>query len=1000
MAGSALTSAIRAPWHHASFAQFLDERLPRLLEARLPLASYHVEPTDIGSCDLHVALTSGTGIVTVAYHALPRPDEEGIFTFDGKRRVVVPVASRADLGPAAIRCVGEQLYDFLEQRVGTAPADLTWDEALLRAWLPLDGWMRAFLGQRGEPLDETNWLARQTHLRRLRMPRGAEDLTPGHFGRTCPFETPENPNIGRLLTIAVGAEIRDGRLIVVDDRPEAALGLSAAAVPFLEHSEVPRLTMGVNMMRQWLPPPDPEPALVRTGLEPETAQFWCGRSLLTAYISWGEASFEDQLVISASCARRLAYPCPIEPGDKLSNRHGSKGVVSRILPDDEMPHLADGSPVEIVYNMFGLPSRMNFGQLREAVMGRIARTEGTPVCVPPFQAPDDTALRERLRQAGLPESGMETLTQGREGEPLARPSTVGWVYWGRLAQVARRALFAAVDGTRTQRLGEAEYFQLRDAGAVATIRDFFNSPSLPVASPAPQFADLVRRLEVAGVRVTSESDRLVFGFAPPADEAEEGILRLACPVRHPWLYERSLSAVGVFPAPPEYAALERANTAMERLLASHAPASLTQRAFAELEACTGAFLDALLTPSHLRFRARVLAVGRAVIAAGLDQSADQVGLPDEIAWTLFGPLLLREVGDEAEVGARGPRAAEALDAIMARSWVLGFNGRSHTTRSFLALRPRRIPGRVVRIHPLVCSLWDVDFDGDEATILLPTSEAAQRELGERLSPSGALARDPGLIQSLRPMQDALWGLASQSLADEGQASLAELAGLDIAGPDGFVTKGSLVQALRTLLDRDGVNAALEAADRLMRRGFEEVRASGASLSPFFGATLPRPPAPPDANAAAWDAYTEKLGDHIAARTDYLEHDLGPQVLAVKSGARATIRQLVCIAGSRGTLQDVHGRPLPIRHGWREGLTPEEMFAVAVATRRALVRWHEEWRRLRDEVRHDSLPRGFHVLARAMRARRPGIVFAHAAATGELDPLTDLDSRLFVGLPDR
>jgi hypothetical protein len=70
----------------------------------------------------------------------------------------------------------------------------------------------------------------------------------------------------------------------------------------------------------------------------------------------------------------------------------------------------------------------------------------------------------------------------------------------------------------------------------------------------------------------------------------------------------------------------------------------------------------------------------------------------------------------------------------------------------------------------------------------------------------------------------------------------------------------------------------------------------------------------------------------------------------------------------------------------------------VATRKALARWHQEWRQMRDEVRPDSLPRGFHVLARAMRARRPGIVFAHAAATGEADPLTDLDSRLFVGLP--
>ena len=102
-------------------------------------------------------------------------------------------------------------------------------------------------------------------------------------------------------------------------------------------------------------------------------------------------------MISESCAARLNFPYAVEPGDKISNRHGTKGVISRILPDDEMPHLADGTPVELVFSFGALHGRMNFGQIREAVMGRIAQTEGEIAIVPPFQAPNADQLRERLR---------------------------------------------------------------------------------------------------------------------------------------------------------------------------------------------------------------------------------------------------------------------------------------------------------------------------------------------------------------------------------------------------------------------------------------------------------------------------------------------------------------------------------------------------------------------------------------------------------------------------
>src|SRR5207245_2223867 len=112
------------------------------------------------------------------------------------------------------------------------------------------------------------------HLRRIVIPNRMRVITPGQFGRTCPIETPEGPNIGKFLVLAMGASIEDGRIVIRDGRPEAGLGMAASCVPLLEHNDTCRLLMGTNMMRQWLTPPEPEPALVQTGLEPELPGFW------------------------------------------------------------------------------------------------------------------------------------------------------------------------------------------------------------------------------------------------------------------------------------------------------------------------------------------------------------------------------------------------------------------------------------------------------------------------------------------------------------------------------------------------------------------------------------------------------------------------------------------------------------------------------------------------------------------------------------------------------
>ena len=115
---------------------------------------------------------------------------------------MLPLADRDDLAEARIACLGDRLSTFIDARLGQVPQDTSLDGSLLRTLAPLGDWFQAFLASTGERLDNTNWLSRAAHLHRLLVPGRREVFTPAHFGRTCPFETPEGPNIGRVLTIS------------------------------------------------------------------------------------------------------------------------------------------------------------------------------------------------------------------------------------------------------------------------------------------------------------------------------------------------------------------------------------------------------------------------------------------------------------------------------------------------------------------------------------------------------------------------------------------------------------------------------------------------------------------------------------------------------------------------------------------------------------------------------------------------------------------------------
>jgi len=1024
---------VATPWHKRSYDRFLQERLPALLSERLPLVSYAALPSGTHHCEIHLSLASGrNGEVELTYSGIPQPDEEGTFELEGDPYVVVPTASHEALNEAEIRCAGEQLYAYLEARLGQAPADLTWDATLAQAWLPLEAWVSAFLTATAQRLDTTNWISRHTHRRRLIVLQHERVIAPGQVGLVCPFELPEGPNMGRVFTVAVGAEIRDGRLVAVDERPEARLGISASLIPLLEHDDPNRILMGANMMRQAIVPPDAEPALVQTGNEPDVPSSWTGRNLLTAFISWGADTTADGIVISESCARRLDYPYPAEPGDKLANRHGTKGVVSRVLPDDEMPHLPDGTPVELIYNFSGLHVRMNYGQVREALLGRIAKTEGQPAIAPPFGAPSGAALRARMAAAGLPASGMETLTLGADGPPLARPSLVGWVYWNRLAHLAEPKLqVSAEEGRQLQ--GVLECQALLDVGAYENLREALNTraarrangdalvaqliagPIEQAGPPTPMFAELIRRLRVAGIEAALEEGKVTYRFVSP----EGGAVRLARPLPHPWLRERELMAIGsseAIEADERYIAgiiypqdrvgtlgalgaarahVVEANERLARMLSSEAPERLVEGAVAGLDVRVKGFFDLLLPPQQMRFFERQLFSGRAVLAPGSGLQLDQVGLPEQMAWTLFGPLVVRELGSEGAVAARGEDAARVLDAVMARSWVIVHRAPVLSPTALLAFHPVRDPSPAIRLHPLACKLLDADFDGDQAAIYLPLTEAAQTEAGERLSVAGHLARDPSLVEALLPPPEALWGLASLGLEEGGLDEIDVLAESAVGAPNGVVNERTLGEALRAVLEREGVDALLAAAQRLMVRGLEAAQTSGASMSPFLGENVALPPQPDMKDVEAWRAYIEELTAMLLSRRDYQEPDLGPQLLAIQIRERGR-SHLVALIGPK-VLTDIEGKPVIARHSSVEGLAPAELYTWIVGARQGLARYLQRWETMSAEIARRASP-AFTVLARARRAEHPGIVFARAAAAGEVDPLSDVESRLLVGLP--
>ena len=203
----------------------------------------------------------------------------------------------------------------------------------------------------------------------------------------------------------------------------------------------------------------------------------------------------------------IAQKRKISEGDKMAGRHGNKGVISKILPMEDMPFLPDGTPVEIVLNPLGVPSRMNIGQVLETHLGWAAKTLGFHVASPVFNGATETEVLETLSKAELPSSGKTRLFDGRTGEPFDKSVTVGYVYMLKLAHLVDDKIHARSTGPYSlvtqqplggkaqfggQRFGEMEVWALEAYGAAYTLQELLTVKSDDVVGRVKTYEAIVK----------------------------------------------------------------------------------------------------------------------------------------------------------------------------------------------------------------------------------------------------------------------------------------------------------------------------------------------------------------------------------------------------------------------------------------------------------------------------------------------------------------------------
>lgn len=197
----------------------------------------------------------------------------------------------------------------------------------------------------------------------------------------------------------------------------------------------------------------------------------------------------------------------ISVGDKLAGRHGNKGVISVILPEEEMPFMADGTPVDIILTPLGVPSRMNLGQILEMHLGYAAHKLGYQAIVPPFSSATVSEIKEELTKAGMPESGRVTLYDGRTGDAFDQDIAIGYMYMLKLHHMVEDKLHMRSIGPYSlitqqplggkaqgggQRFGEMEVWALEGHGAAHTLREMLTVKSDDIMGRSQTFDAIIK----------------------------------------------------------------------------------------------------------------------------------------------------------------------------------------------------------------------------------------------------------------------------------------------------------------------------------------------------------------------------------------------------------------------------------------------------------------------------------------------------------------------------
>jgi DNA-directed RNA polymerase subunit beta len=214
-----------------------------------------------------------------------------------------------------------------------------------------------------------------------------------------------------------------------------------------------------------------------------------------------EAGIIKKIVIEVAQIRNISV------GDKLSGRHGNKGVISTILPEEDMPYMEDGTPVDIILSPLGVPSRMNLGQILEMHLGMAANSLGYQAIVPPFLGAKQDEIKEELKKAGLPENGKLKLFDGRTGEAFQQDVAVGYMYMLKLHHMVEDKIHMRSIGPYSlitqqplggkaqgggQRFGEMEVWALEGYGAAYTLREMLTIKSDDILGRSATFDSIIK----------------------------------------------------------------------------------------------------------------------------------------------------------------------------------------------------------------------------------------------------------------------------------------------------------------------------------------------------------------------------------------------------------------------------------------------------------------------------------------------------------------------------